>query len=196
MGVLSRGPFWSGEMEGVGAVLFLAWALSIIVGLWIGTPKGRATEGFVVPLIFGPIGVLLVAMLRSTPRAEAEWRVRVEDEMANVRSWVVHESEKRAIPQLSLEMLQQLRDAEQNPETETWGIAAARKAKEKRERKTREKREKEAAKKSAAEDAQFAAWRSQHAPLEAFEGNAVEQALQEQKDRAAFEAWRKKQARA
>ena len=61
------------------ALFFLLWILCPFIGIAIGATKGRATEGFFLGLLLGEFGLLLIALLNTTPAAQA----RRDAEVAN-----------------------------------------------------------------------------------------------------------------
>jgi hypothetical protein len=50
-------------MEDLMIFAFLFWIISIVVGCIIGSKKGRTLSGFIWPFFFGPLGLLVVAVL-------------------------------------------------------------------------------------------------------------------------------------
>lgn len=40
------------------------WFLMGLIGAWIGSEKGRSTDGFCLGVLLGPIGLVIIALMR------------------------------------------------------------------------------------------------------------------------------------
>lgn len=52
----------------IAAVLPLLWILFAIVAALIGSPKGQGVLGFILGLLFGPLGVLIMLFTKGSKR--------------------------------------------------------------------------------------------------------------------------------
>ncbi len=75
------------SIGGAVGVLLVVWLLCAIVGMTIGSSKGRTGDGFALGLLFGPLGVLIVAVLSPTPKAQAlrDFEVAIATEALETR---------------------------------------------------------------------------------------------------------------
>lgn len=58
----------------------------LFVGMIIGSAKGFAGLGLFLGLLLGPLGVLIVAIMKPTPEVQARREQAVEDARARLRS--------------------------------------------------------------------------------------------------------------
>jgi hypothetical protein len=63
----------------VGVALF-----SALIGVHVGNVRGRGNAGALLGLLFGPLGVLIVAVLPSTPDVEARFRLEMQKRMGEI----------------------------------------------------------------------------------------------------------------
>ena len=44
-------------------IVVVVWVICALLGMWIGSTKGRATAGFFLGLLLGVIGLIIIAVL-------------------------------------------------------------------------------------------------------------------------------------
>lgn len=76
-------------MANTWGVVITVWVICAIIGAAIGHSKGNGTAGFFLGLLLGPLGILIAAVMKPTPEAEAEHRRQVNAAMgtAGAAGW-------------------------------------------------------------------------------------------------------------
>jgi hypothetical protein len=59
------------------AILIVLWVLCAFIGMAIGSSKGRAGTGFILGLVLGLIGIVIIAVMSPTPEVAAQQQLAV-----------------------------------------------------------------------------------------------------------------------
>ena len=62
----------NGNFDGLLIFIFLAWTVFAIAGYHLGKSKGKATEGLLLGMFLGGIGLIIIAVMNPTPEIEAQ----------------------------------------------------------------------------------------------------------------------------
>ena len=68
----------NGNFDGLLIFIFLAWTVFAIAGYHLGKSKGKATEGLLLGMFLGGIGLIIIAVMNPTPEIEAQRLMEVQ----------------------------------------------------------------------------------------------------------------------